>query len=66
LGAFVLAIGGGLLFEALYDLLQVYSGRYGSPSFGSDAISFIGFLFIGIGLWLVVQSGKSETKQTPS
>jgi hypothetical protein len=71
LGAFVLAIGGGILFEALFDLLQVNSGRYGSPSmgspsFGSDAMGFTGFLFLGIGLWLIVQSGKSETKQTPS
>lgn len=71
LGAFVLAIGGAILFEALYVLLQTYSGQYGSPNMGSpslpsDAFGFIGFLFVGIGLWLIVQSGKPETKKTPS
>jgi hypothetical protein len=38
----------------------------GSLSFGSDAFGFIGFLFIGIGLWLIVQSGKPETKPNTS
>ena len=68
LGAFVLAIGGAISFEALYNLLEVYNGRYstssiGSPSFGTDFIGFIGFLFVGLGLWLIVLSGKPETKE---
>ena len=26
-------------------------------------VSFIGFIMVGLGLWLIVQSGKPETKQ---
>ena len=70
-GVFVLAIGGAISFEGLYTLLEAYSGRYGTPSFGSvsfgaDFIGFFGFLFIGFGLYLIVHSGKIETKQNPS
>jgi hypothetical protein len=63
--AFFLAIGGAILFEALYSLLEVYSGRYGPSSIGVqpfDILGFIGFLFVGIGLWLIVQSEKPEMK----
>ncbi len=67
LGAFVLAIGGAISFEALYDLLEVYkwnsTSSFGSPSFGPDIMGFIGFLFVGIGLWLIVLSGKPEMKE---
>lgn len=46
LGAFVLAIGGAISFEALYNLLEVYkwnsTSSFGSPSFGADIIGFIG------------------------
>jgi hypothetical protein len=62
-GAFVLAFGGAILFEALYSLLEVYSGRYGTSSIGVppyDILGFIGFLFVGFGLWLIVQSGRPE------
>jgi hypothetical protein len=27
---------------------------------------FVGFLFVGLGLWLIVEIGKWETKQTNS
>jgi hypothetical protein len=60
-GAFVLAFGGAILFEALNS---VYSGRYsgiGFPPF--DILGFIGFLFVGFGLLLIVQSGKPEKKE---
>jgi hypothetical protein len=64
LGAFVLAFGGAILFEALYNLLN--SGEYGASSIGVpgyDILGFIGFLFIGLGLLLIVQSGKPEMKE---
>jgi hypothetical protein len=32
----------------------------------SAILGLIAFLFIGLGLWLIIQDGKSETKQTPS
>ena len=62
LGALVFAFGGAILFEALYQLFNVNNygtPSFGSPSFGPDFIGFIGFLFAGIGLWLIVQSGKT-------
>jgi tetrahydromethanopterin S-methyltransferase subunit D len=58
LGALLLAIGGAVSFEALYDLLQ--ASRWDSPSFGSDFVGFIGVLFLGIGLWVIVQSGRID------
>jgi hypothetical protein len=63
---FVLAIGGAVLFEALYNLLEVYSGRYGTSDIGVpgyDILGFIGFLFVGFGLLLIVQGGKPEMKE---
>jgi hypothetical protein len=67
LGAFVLAFGGAILFEALYNVLEVFSGRYGASSIGVpgyDVLGFIGFLFVGFGLLLIVQSGKPEMKES--
>jgi divalent metal cation (Fe/Co/Zn/Cd) transporter len=63
-GVFVLAFGGTILFEALNNLL--HSAEYGTSSIGVppyDILGFIGFLFVGFGLWLIVQSGKSEMKE---
>lgn len=58
LGAFILAIGGAFLFEGLYAISEgYYEINGGEPPF----LGFIGFLFSGIGLWLIVLSGKSET-----
>ena len=66
LGAWVLAIGGALLFEGLGSLSQDYAEtNYGLSSF-TIFFGFTSFLFIGIGLWLIVQSGRIETKQNPS
>jgi hypothetical protein len=62
-GVFLLAIGGAILFEALYSLLEVYSGRYGTSDIGVqpfDILGFIGFLFVGFGLLLIVQSGNPK------
>ena len=64
-GAFFLAIGGALLFKGLGSLSQDYAEGYGLSNF-SVFFGFISFLFIGIGLWLIVQSGRIDTKQTPS
>ena len=58
LGALLLAVGGAVSFEALYDLLQAAS--MDSSSFGSDFVGFIGVLFLGIGLWVIVQSGRVD------
>lgn len=67
LGAFLLAIGGAIGFEALDTLFfEQATGFFGPSSHASDFLGFIAFLSIGVGLWLIVLSGKPETKQNPS
>ena len=56
LGVVVFALGGAVLFEGLHELLNPSGG---TPDI-SSVIGFIGFLFAGIGLFLIVQSGKPE------
>jgi len=65
LGAFFLAIGGAILFEGLNQLFMSYnfSPSEGVGPLGIDIIGFIGFLFVGIGLWRIVLSGKPEMKE---
>lgn len=63
-GAFFLGIGGAILFEALNNVL--HSGEYGASSIGVpgyDILGFIGFLIVGVGLWLIVQRWKPEMKE---
>jgi hypothetical protein len=68
-GAFLFAVGGTILFAMLY-VLNVLLPNYQYQTSGSIIayifISFIGFLMLGFGLWLIVEDGKVETKQTPS
>jgi len=68
-GAFFLAVGGTILFAMLY-LITVYLPAFRDLSSGSIIFylifSFFGFFILGLGLWLIAQSGKSETKQTSS
>jgi ABC-type Mn2+/Zn2+ transport system permease subunit len=71
LGALLLAIGGTILFLLYYVFFQMgYSHVYypGIPAIDPVLIifSFLGFFVFGIGLWLIVQSGKAETRQNPS
>ena len=63
-GAFVFAFGGAILFEGLYQLFNI--NNYGASEFGLAFIGFMGFLFVGLGLWLIVQSGKPEMNQNTS
>jgi hypothetical protein len=53
MGSIVFALGGAILIGLLYNV-------------GIAFVGFIGFLFIGLGLWVIVLSGKPETKQNPS
>ena len=62
IGAIVLAVGGFILFSLLFTIAMYIRGNMISS--GLEPFSFIGFLFFGIGLWLIVQSGRAETKQT--
>ena len=66
-GAFLLGVGGTLLFYSLYVLLwDTFHSNLSNPLLVMLFLSFIGFLIFGIGLRLIVQSGKPETKQNPS
>jgi hypothetical protein len=64
LGAVIFAIGGTI---ALLDLDVLRSAESPNISWVGDTFiavgiaGFLGFLLAGIGLWLIVQSGKSET-----
>jgi len=65
-GAFLLAVGGTIIFAMLLVFLESY--RYqssGSMTFYL-IFGFFGFFVLGLGLWLIALSGKSETKHTPS
>jgi len=65
-GAFLLGVGGTILFYSLYVLLWDTIHDMSMPLLPMLFFSFIGFLIFGIGLMLIVQSGKPETKQTLS
>ena len=58
LGAFVMAIGGAFLFYFLYELTTDYFQRFTNPDSLAALIGFISFLFIGLGLSLVIQGKK--------
>jgi hypothetical protein len=66
IGAILLTIGGSFSFYSLYLLELYFKGG------GSEAIdnffpsSIVGCLFIAFGLWIIILSGKPETKQTSS
>ena len=65
-GALLLAVGGTFLFYSLYLLLWDTFHDVYMPLLAMLFLSFIGFLIFGLGLWQIVQAGKSNTKQTPS
>jgi hypothetical protein len=52
IGCIRLAIGGTFLLAGLSALLQDFNELYGVQSV-TIALGFIGFLFIGIDLWLI-------------
>jgi len=61
LGAFVMAIGGAILFYFLYKLTTNYFQNFlPSPDSLVALLGFISFLFIGLGLLLIVQSGRKD------
>jgi hypothetical protein len=64
-GAFLLGVGGTILFYSLYQLLWDTIHDMSMPLLAMLFLSFIGFLIFGIGLWLIVQSEKTETKKAP-
>lgn len=63
-GAILLAVGGTILFGLLYTVL--YSTSHNVAEFPVQiflVVSFLAFVSLGLGLSLIVQSGKTETRQ---
>jgi hypothetical protein len=60
-GAFLMAIGGALIFDFLYKLTTTTEFHtMQSPDSLAELLGFISFFFLGSGLWFVVQSGKKD------
>jgi hypothetical protein len=62
LGAFAFAFGATVVLLLCFTFVK-YSSALNSPLY---LFVFLGFLLIGLGLWLIALSVKSETKQLPS
>jgi tetrahydromethanopterin S-methyltransferase subunit D len=61
LGAFVMAIGGAFMFYFLYKLTTNYfQDLLPSPEPLVAVLGFISFFFLGLGLLLIIQSGKKD------
>jgi len=61
LGALIMAVGGAILFEFLHILTTPYiQNVYPSPDALAALVGFVSFLFLGLGLLLIVQSGIRE------
>ena len=65
-GALLLGVGGAILFALLYTIIapSYDNSAYRLPVNGVVFFSFIGFLVLGIGLWLIVQAGKPKSNRT--
>jgi membrane-bound metal-dependent hydrolase YbcI (DUF457 family) len=70
-GALLIGIGGTILFVLYYEFMSnVYSHVFAGTTFDPVIIviifSFLGFMILGLGLGLIVQSGKPKPHQNPS
>ena len=68
LGVVFLAIGGATLSLDLTNIMLGVGYNLGRDTamIQSAILGFVGFLLFGLGLWVIVLSGKTDTKQTPS
>ena len=62
IGIIVFAMGGLVLSSQLYDLL--YRIHVSSPDLAFHLVTFIGFMLLGFGLWLIVQDSKPIQAQS--
>ena len=61
LGAFAMAVGGAILFYFLFTLDTTHFQNFLPSAEQLVAIlGFISFLFLGLGLLLIVQSGRRD------
>jgi hypothetical protein len=56
------ACGGTLLSKLFLDTLR----GYGPSGDGLAVFAFLGFMLLGLGLWLIVQDVKPITKPNPA
>jgi hypothetical protein len=61
-GIISFAVGGTVLLQGYYDWLTSLPVMVGRESVA--IFSFLGFLLVGTGLWLIMKDSKTETKQT--
>jgi hypothetical protein len=59
-GAFLLAFGGVIGFLGLNQVLGINSGRFDPLSSSFAYAGFVSFFLVGVGLWLIVQSGRAD------
>jgi hypothetical protein len=62
IGVLLLGGGGYFLFEGLY--LLSYNGGVWNGDYIFSGWGFLAFSLIGLGLWLIIISGRAETKPT--
>jgi hypothetical protein len=62
LGVILFAVGGAIVSM---DFSGIFTNPLSDRSFPMFLGFIIGFLIIGLGLWVIVLSGKPETKQPP-
>ena len=70
-GLLSFALGGTMLIFVFYNMilhpqLMGYDQSVVLSWIAQDALfGFIGFLLVGLGLWLIIRDARRETKQNP-
>jgi hypothetical protein len=64
-GIITFALGGVILVFALWFILQFFNQTPASleAMMNGLTLSFIGFLFIGMGLWAIIRDASDSTKK---
>jgi len=60
IGVLLIAFGGLMVSLSLGAFIRISS----TIDFGNVIGNFTGFLLLGLGLWLIIQSGSGETRQS--
>jgi hypothetical protein len=60
LGAFIMAIGGAILFDFLYKLATNYFQNFLSPELPVLLLGFVSFLFLALGLLLIIEGARND------
>ena len=60
IGAIITAIGGAILCDLLFKLATNYFQYFLNPEVPVVLQGFISFLFLGLGLLLIIESGRKD------